>query len=188
MISHLLQIYDSAVIYSMGKFTKGNNSTSMWLHRILYHFFIENVSFSPDFSLACYPCFWELHSSAAGGNGSPLQGSCLVDPGDGGAWRAAVSGVAQSRTRLCGSRSSAVTKRETGISCLEGNVLNLSCYVLNSLNPNNFTMIASQKFTTLLSHRLFSLNRYKIGYKKRNFLILYIYKDQVRCHLCSYRS
>ena len=34
------------------------------------------------------------------GNGNPLQCSCLENPRDGGAWRAAVSGVAQSRTRL----------------------------------------------------------------------------------------
>ena len=34
------------------------------------------------------------------GNGNPLQYSCLENPMDGGAWWAAVSGVAQSRTRL----------------------------------------------------------------------------------------
>ena len=34
------------------------------------------------------------------GNGNPLQGSCLESPRDGGAWWAAVYGVAQSRTRL----------------------------------------------------------------------------------------
>ena len=34
------------------------------------------------------------------GNGSPLQCSCLENPRDGGAWWAAVSEVAQSRTRL----------------------------------------------------------------------------------------
>ena len=34
------------------------------------------------------------------GNGNPLQCSCLGNPRDGGAWWAAVSGVAQSRTRL----------------------------------------------------------------------------------------
>ena len=34
------------------------------------------------------------------GNGNPLQGSCLEDPRDGGAWWAAIYGVAQSRTRL----------------------------------------------------------------------------------------
>ena len=34
------------------------------------------------------------------GNGNPLQCSCLEYPRDGGAWWAAVCGVAQSRTRL----------------------------------------------------------------------------------------
>ena len=34
------------------------------------------------------------------GNGNPLQCSCLENPGDGGAWWAAVFGVAQSRARL----------------------------------------------------------------------------------------
>ena len=34
------------------------------------------------------------------GNGNPLQCSCLENPRDGGAWWAAVYGVAQSSTRL----------------------------------------------------------------------------------------
>ena len=34
------------------------------------------------------------------GNGNPLQCSCLENPRVGGAWWAAVSGIAQSRTRL----------------------------------------------------------------------------------------
>ena len=34
------------------------------------------------------------------GNGNPLQGSCLENPRDGGAWWAAVYGVAQSWRRL----------------------------------------------------------------------------------------
>ena len=34
------------------------------------------------------------------GNGNPLQYSCLENPMDGGAWWAAVHGVAKSRTRL----------------------------------------------------------------------------------------
>ena len=42
------------------------------------------------FSLACI----------GEGNGNPLQCSCLESPRDGGAWWAAVYGVAQSRTRL----------------------------------------------------------------------------------------
>ena len=39
-------------------------------------------------------------SCIGGGNGNPLQCSCLENPRDGRAWWAAVYGVAQSRTRL----------------------------------------------------------------------------------------
>ena len=42
------------------------------------------------FSLACI----------GEGNGNPLQCSCLENPRDGGAWWAAIYGVAQSRTLL----------------------------------------------------------------------------------------
>ena len=42
----------------------------------------------------------ELEPSYGEGNGNPLQCSCLENPKDGGAWWAAVYGVAQSRTRL----------------------------------------------------------------------------------------
>ena len=40
--------------------------------------------------------------SPGGGHGNPLQYACLENPMDGGAWRATVRGVAQSRTRLQG--------------------------------------------------------------------------------------
>ena len=43
-----------------------------------------------DFSLSCI----------GEGNGNPLQCSCLENPRDGGAWWAAIYGVAQSLTRL----------------------------------------------------------------------------------------
>ena len=43
------------------------------------------------------------------GNGSPLQCSCLENPRIGGAWWAAVYGVAQSRTRLKRLSSRALT-------------------------------------------------------------------------------
>ena len=42
----------------------------------------------------------ETHLNPGEGNGNPLQCPCLENPRDGGAWRAAVYGVAQSRTRL----------------------------------------------------------------------------------------
>ena len=41
-----------------------------------------------------------VHACIGEGNGSPLQCSCLENPRDGGAWWAAVYGVAQSQTRL----------------------------------------------------------------------------------------
>ena len=44
-------------------------------------------------------CFLCLLCSGEG-NGNPLQCSCLENPRDGGAWWAAIYGVAQSRTRL----------------------------------------------------------------------------------------
>ena len=48
------------------------------------------------------------------GNGNPLQCSCLENPTDGGAWWAAVSGVAQSRTRLKRLSSSSSSTENTG--------------------------------------------------------------------------
>ena len=41
-----------------------------------------------------------LHMLHGEGNGTPLQYSCLENPMDGGAWKAAVHGVAEGRTRL----------------------------------------------------------------------------------------
>ena len=41
-----------------------------------------------------------LVSDVGEGNGTPLQYSCLENPMDGGAWKAAVHGVAKSQTRL----------------------------------------------------------------------------------------
>ena len=63
--------------------------------------FVESLFF-------CYlsiPWFWiNLESTfnflLYAGNGTPLQYSCLEGPMDGGAWWAAVHGVARSRTRL----------------------------------------------------------------------------------------
>ena len=48
------------------------------------------LHFHFHFSLSCI----------GAGNGNPLQCSCLENPRDGGAWWAAVYGVAQSRTQL----------------------------------------------------------------------------------------
>ena len=47
------------------------------------------------------------------GNGNPLQYSCLENPRDGGAWWAAVYGVAQSQTQLKRRSSSSSNLKET---------------------------------------------------------------------------
>ena len=57
-----------------------------------------------DFSLSCI----------GEGNDNPLQCSCLENPRDGGAWWAAVYGVAQSRTRLKQLSSSSSSVLEMG--------------------------------------------------------------------------
>ena len=55
------------------------------------------------------------------GNGNPLQCSCLENPRDGGAWWAAVYGVAQSWTRLKQLSSSLSEGLEVGF-CTPKNV------------------------------------------------------------------
>ena len=55
--------------------------------------------------------FHFLLSCIGGGNGNPLQCSCLENPRDGGAWWAAVYGVTQSRTRLKQLSSSSSSSR-----------------------------------------------------------------------------
>ena len=49
------------------------------------------------------------------GNGNPLQCSCLENPRDGGAWWAAVHGVAQSQTRLKRLSSSSMGKETESV-------------------------------------------------------------------------
>ena len=55
----------------------------------------SGLATSPGVQFSVFlPCF------SREGNGTPLQYSCLENPMDGGAWWAAVHGVAKSRTRL----------------------------------------------------------------------------------------
>ena len=54
------------------------------------------LCFVAVFENICRVMKWVLRE----GNGTPLQYSCLENPMDGGAWQAAIHGVAKSRTRL----------------------------------------------------------------------------------------
>ena len=57
---------------------------------------LYDLGLVPDFSDSLL-----LHQYHQGeGNGNPLQYSCLENPMDGGAWWAAVHGVAKSQTQL----------------------------------------------------------------------------------------
>ena len=57
-----------------------------------------------------FSLFYLLPPKEGEGNGIPLQYSCLENPRDGGAWWAAIYGVAQSRTRLKRLSSSSSSK------------------------------------------------------------------------------
>ena len=83
-----VSMFKGRVVLLLGK-SRGQRSLvgcSPWGHEELDT--TERLHF--DFSLSC----------VGGGNGNPLQCSCLENPRDGGAWWAAVYGVAQSQTRL----------------------------------------------------------------------------------------
>ena len=54
-----------------------------------------NVSFTKYYFMSL---FHALERCNGEGNGTPLQYSCLENPMDGGAWLAAIHGVAKSRT------------------------------------------------------------------------------------------
>ena len=52
------------------------------------------------FKLSAIVYIVNLQYTCGEGNDTPLQDSCLENPMDGGAWKAAVHGVAEGRTRL----------------------------------------------------------------------------------------
>ena len=72
--------------------------------RSLSTFLLESTLFHPDFGQYVVSGDVGLIPGSGRppgeGNGNPLQCSCLENPMDRGAWRAAVHGVAESRSRL----------------------------------------------------------------------------------------
>ena len=97
---------------------EGSKTVSLFFKTSYFKYFllclsIEGVQSScVESTLWTVPClmyviYWALHciydvvSDTLGeGSGTPLQYSCLENPMDGGAWKAARHGVANSRTRL----------------------------------------------------------------------------------------
>ena len=84
----------------------------------------------PERTLTCIEQLHTLSSHFGEGSGTPLQYSCLENPMDGGAWWAAVHGVAKSRTRL----SDFAFTFHFSLSCIgEGNGNPLQCSCLENL-------------------------------------------------------
>ena len=109
-----------------------------------------------------------IDSFVGEGNGNPLQCSCLENPTDGGAWWAAVYGVAQSRTRL--KRLSSSSSSQTGDMSLipgsgrssregNGSPLQYSC-LENSMDGGDWWAIVHgvTKSRTRLSDFTFTFN------------------------------
>ena len=95
--------------------------------------------------------FWK-HSSLFGSVtiacfGNPLQCSCLENPRDGGAWWAAVCGVAQSRTRL---------KRLSSSSSTMGCLAFLACPLDASVWPPLFQVSPGRGGSILVANHWFS--------------------------------
>ena len=89
----------------------------MLLLVFLFFIMLRTIWYRSQTSLVMI-CLWKELSTikymkVVWGNGNPLQCSCLENPRDGGAWWAAVYGVAQSRTRLK-RLSSSVRKNSLG--------------------------------------------------------------------------
>ena len=61
---------------------------------------LSSIKILAFFFWSCCEVCWTLRSLTGEGNGTPLQYSCLENPMDGGAWWAAVHGVARSQTWL----------------------------------------------------------------------------------------
>ena len=83
-------------------FCHGHHTTSLKtrLHHAVQQAELKNLNelFGQHSITKCFLNF--CYILLLNGNGTPLQYSCLENPMDGGAWRAAVHGVAEGRTRL----------------------------------------------------------------------------------------
>ena len=102
------------------------------------------------------------------GNGNPLWCSCLENPRDGGAWWAAVYGVAQSQTQLKRLSSSSIhiyIHTNTHIYILEKKMAK------RTEEPGGLQSVGSQSRT-----RLRDYNIYKITYITTTYITTIIYK------------
>ena len=82
----------------------GCPSADEWIRKLWYIYTMEYYSAIKKNAFESVLMRWiklePIIQSEGEGNGTPLQYSCLANPMDGGAWKAAVHGVARSWTRL----------------------------------------------------------------------------------------
>ena len=86
-----------------GEGTVASGQVSLWMQVRAQSWVL--VEFMPGGGHDCWLCmyrwaFGDFSPSFREGDSTPLQHSCLENPMDGGAWWAAVHGVAKSQTRL----------------------------------------------------------------------------------------
>ena len=99
------------------------------------------------------------------GNGNPLQCSCLENPRDGGAWWAAICGVAQSRTqlkRLSSSSSRLVIAFLPRSKCLLISWLQSPSAVL--LEPPQIKSVTVSIVSPSICHEVMGLNAMILGF------------------------
>ena len=96
-------------------------------------------------------------SCIGGGNGNPFQYSCLENPRDGGAWWAAVYGVAQSRTRQKRLSSSSSSSSSLMYHCVLWNLVSISGFLLTNESSFRFMTHTHAFFTDKFGHILLLL-------------------------------
>ena len=104
------------------------------------------------------PCHFSL-SCIGEGNGNPLQCLCLENPRDGGAWWAAIYGVAQSRTWLKW-LSSSISSMSIVLVMLPNHLVPFSYCIQSFPSPGSFSTYQlftsdGQCFGVQLQHQFF---------------------------------
>ena len=98
------------------------------------------------------------------GNGNPLQCSCLENPRDGGAWWAAIYGVAQSRTWLSDLAAAAAESFLIALWLSLWPTVYLGCWVMSTYlwNFPNFLLLLISNFIPLVrEYTLYNFNPFK---------------------------
>ena len=111
-------------------------SFAKYQNELAFKWFMESQGQSKTEQLKCpvsIVFFLLLYITSGEGSGTPLQYSCLENPMDGGAWWAALHGVAKSRTRLSDFTFTYITRK---------NIL------LSQILPERHSVLLSRMFSS----------------------------------------